>query len=39
MAAEAAFIIGSGLVYSAFAIVFVVGIILAYFVISLIGGS
>jgi hypothetical protein len=38
MAAEA-FIIGSGLIYSAFAIVFVVGIILAYFVISLIGGS
>jgi hypothetical protein len=39
MAVEAAFIVGSGLVYSAFAIVFVVGIILAYFVISLIGAS
>jgi hypothetical protein len=33
------FIIGDTLVYSAFAIVFVVGSILGYFVISLIGGS
>jgi hypothetical protein len=33
------FIIGDALVYSAFAIVFVVGSILGYFVISLIGGS
>jgi hypothetical protein len=39
MAAEAAFIIADSLIYAAFAIVFVVGTVLAYFVISLIGGS
>jgi hypothetical protein len=39
MAAEAAFMIADSLVYGAFAVVFVVGTILAYFVISLIGAS
>lgn len=38
MAAEA-LLIGDSLIYAAFAIVFVVGILLAYFVISLIGAS
>jgi hypothetical protein len=33
------FVIGSTLVYVSFAIVFVISAILAYFVISLIGGS
>jgi hypothetical protein len=33
------FLIADSLIYGAFAIVFVVGTILAYFVISLIGGS
>jgi hypothetical protein len=33
------FLIGDTLVYTGFAIVFVVGSILGYFVISLIGGS
>ncbi len=37
MAAE--FVIADGLVYPAFAVVFIVGSILGYFVISLIGGS
>jgi hypothetical protein len=34
-----AFVIADALVYPAFAIVFIVGVFLAYFVISLIGGS
>jgi hypothetical protein len=34
-----AFLIGDTLVYASFAIVFVVGVVLGYFVISLIGGS
>jgi hypothetical protein len=33
------FVLGGGLIYASFAIVFVIGTILAYFVISLIGGS
>ncbi len=37
MAAE--FVIADTLIYPAFAIVFIVGTLLAYFVISLIGGS
>jgi hypothetical protein len=36
---ESAFLIADSLIYLAFAIVFVVGTLLAYFVISLIGGS
>lgn len=39
MSAEAAFVIADSITYLGFAIVFVVGTILAYFVISLIGGS
>jgi len=34
-----AFVIGDALIYTGFAIVFVVGIVLGFFVISLIGGS
>jgi hypothetical protein len=34
-----AFLISDTLVYASFAIVFVVGVVLGYFVISLIGGS
>jgi hypothetical protein len=34
-----ALVLGASLVYSSFAIVFVVGVILGYFVISLIGSS
>jgi hypothetical protein len=34
-----AFLIADTLVYASFAIVFVVGVVLGYFVISLIGGS
>jgi len=33
------FILGSSLVYASFAIVFVVGVVLGFIVISLIGGS
>jgi Na+-transporting methylmalonyl-CoA/oxaloacetate decarboxylase gamma subunit len=36
---EAAFVIADTVVYTGFAIVFIVGTLLAYFVISLIGGS
>jgi hypothetical protein len=33
------FILGSSLVYASFAIVFVIGVVLGFIVISLIGGS
>jgi hypothetical protein len=36
---EGLFLIDGSIIYGAFAIVFVLGTILAYFVISLIGGS
>jgi len=36
---EAVFLVGESLTYFGFLIVFVVGIVLAYFVISLIGAS
>jgi hypothetical protein len=36
---EEAFVIGDALMYTGFAIVFVVGVILGFLVISLIGGS
>jgi hypothetical protein len=34
-----AFILGAPLIYASFAVVFVVGVVLGFFVISLIGGS
>jgi len=33
------FILGAPLIYASFAVVFVVGVVLGFFVISLIGGS
>jgi hypothetical protein len=36
---EAAMMLGDSLIYASFAIVFVVGVVLGFFVISLIGGS
>lgn len=36
---EALFVVGESLTYFSFLIVFIVGIVLGYFVISLIGGS
>lgn len=34
-----AFVLGEPLIYASFAIVFIVGVVLGFFVISLIGGS
>ncbi|OPX75585.1 MAG: hypothetical protein A4E44_01281 [Methanosaeta sp. PtaB.Bin018] len=34
-----AFVLGESLIYASFAIVFIVGVVLGFFVISLIGGS
>ncbi len=36
---EAAFVLADSLIYASFAIVFVVGVVLGFLVISLIGGS
>ncbi len=36
---EAVFLVGESLTYMSFLIVFIVGLVLGYFVISLIGGS